>query len=214
MFFIYLKGFEVLTFMIYSNQQLYQILKKGDQSSFKIVYDHFYSRLYYFVLEYVSNSDIAENVVQDTFLTLWEKYKQLTEDTNLNAYLYTVAKNNSLKFLRDQKYSQKLFISNQLSSAELELNVSSLEKLDTSILVFEEIETIINQTLESLPEQCRIVFEFSRFEQKKNREIAELLGISTKTVEGHITKALKAFKSSLKEYLPLVVFFMHPFLGR
>ncbi len=200
--------------MIYSNQQLFSFLKKGDQASFKIVYDHFYSRLYYFVLEYVPNSDGAENIVQDTFLTLWEKYKQLREDTNLNAYLYTVAKNNSLKYLRDQKYSQKLFTSNQLSSVELELNVGSLEKLDTSTLVFEEIETIIKLTLDSLPEQCRIVFEQSRFEQKKNKEIAELLGISTKTVEGHITKALKIFRTSLKEYLPLVAFIFSLYYNR
>ncbi len=197
--------------MIYNNQQLFKYLKKGDEESFKKVYDHFYSRLLYFVLEYVPNPDIAENIIQDTFLILWEKKTNLKPDTNLNAYLYTVAKNNSLKYLRDQKYSHKLFVSNQLSLSEQELNLSALEKMDTSTLVFEEIETIIKKTLETLPEQCRIVFEYSRFEEKKNKEIAEILNISTKTVEGHMTKALKVFRTSLKDYLPIATFLINSF---
>jgi RNA polymerase sigma-70 factor (ECF subfamily) len=69
-----------------------------------------------------------------------------------------------------------------------------------------EIEQIIENTLMQLLPQCRAVFRLSRFEEKKNKEIAEELGISLKGVEGHISKALKLFRASLKDYLPIMAF--------
>ncbi|MGQ8338817.1 RNA polymerase sigma-70 factor [Sunxiuqinia sp. A32] len=191
-----------------NNFELLQLLKNGDEASFKVVYNHFYSRLFYFVSEYIPNRDIAENVLQDTFLTLWEKKQRLSPDTNLNAYLYTVAKNNSLKKLRDAKYRNAIFQSGELTEYELELNTGALGKLETSDLIFSEIEEIIQNTLQNLPPQCKQVFELSRLQHKKNTEIADELGISVKTVEGHITKAIKVFKIALKEYLPLITFFI------
>lgn len=194
--------------MIRNNSQLLELLQHGDEASFKIVYNHFYSRLFFFVSEYIPNKDIAENILQDTFLSLWEKKLKLVKDTNLNAYLYTIAKNNCLKRLRDAKYKNAIFQSGQLSEYEIELNTGALGKLDTSELIFSEIEQIIQTTMESLSPQCRQVFELSRFQHKKISEIAEKLGITTKTVEGHITKAIKVFKISLKDYLPLISFFI------
>ncbi len=186
-----------------------ELLEDGDEASFKVVYNHFYSRLFYFVSEYIPNKDLVENILQDTFLTLWEKKSNLRAGTNLNAYLYTVAKNNSLKKLRDQRYRQALFQSPQLSEFELELQAGALDKLDTSEILFSEIEQIIQETLGTLPPQCKLVFELSRFQHRKNHEIAEELNISPKTVEGHMTKAIKAFKVSLKDYLPLISFLIH-----
>lgn len=192
--------------MTINNQALLSLLKKGNEASFKVVYDHFYARLYFFVSEYIPNRDLAENILQDTFLTLWEKKDQLIADTNLNAYLYTVAKNFSLKKLRNDRYKQNIIQTSALSPTELELQSEALRKLDTSELIFEEMEAIISQTLSSLSPQCRLVFEMSRFQDLKNGEIAEKLNISPKTVEGHMTKALKTFKTSLKDYLPLLSF--------
>jgi RNA polymerase sigma-70 factor (ECF subfamily) len=186
------------------SKELIRTFFNGDEASFKIIFRFYYPRLFHFVHEYIPPDDLAENIVQDTFLTLWNNRALLLPDTNLNAWLYTVARNNCLKKLRDEKFSKKLIFSGCLNEAELELNLDALSQLDTSGLTFSEIERIIQATLESLPPQCRVIFEKSRFENKKNREIAEELDISIKAVEAQMTKALKLFKESLKDYLPLV----------
>ncbi len=181
-------------------------IKQGDEIAFKVVYNQFYSRLYYFIYEFIPLNDIVENIVQDTFITLWNKRLELRDDTNLGAYLFTVAKNNSLYKLRDQRYRQKLFSSEVIGEMELNLNLDVLNKIDSSSFALEEIEKIIEETLEKLPPQCRKVFMLSRFKELKNREIAEELNISVKVVEKHITRALKSFKVALKDYLPLAAY--------
>ncbi|MGD9930809.1 MAG: RNA polymerase sigma-70 factor [Mangrovibacterium sp.] len=194
--------------MTKNDKHLFHLLLTGDETSFKVVYQHFYPRLYYFVLEYLPHHEVAEDVVHDTFLTLWQKRSDLQADSNLNAYLYTLAKNNSLKKLRNEHYRQRLLQSPSLHPLELELNAGALMRLETTEGDFSEIEQLVQATLEQLPPQCRQVFELSRFAHKKNREIADELGLSVKTVEGHITKAIKLFKINLKDYLPLLGFLL------
>ena len=192
--------------MTESEKYLFRKLKTGDEAAFKVIYNTYVPRLYYFIFEYVPFADIAENIIQDTLMTLWDKKTELTDDTNLGAYLFTVAKNNCLYKLRDQRYKQKLFESSDIDGSELKANLDALSSLDTSSFAFTEIEQIIEETLNQLPPQCRNVFNMSRFDDKKNREIAEELGISVKAVEGHITKALKLFRITLKDYLPIMAF--------
>ena len=196
--------------MVQNNKQLLELLMNGDEASFKVVYNHFYPKLFYFVHEYIPSKDLVEDVVQETFLILWKKRLLLNPDTNLNAWLYTVAKNNSLKKIRDEKYRKAVFREGRWTDFELELNVGALSKLDTSDLSFSEINRIIQTTLDRFPPQCRMVFELSRFDHKRNKEISDELGISLKTVEGHITKAIKIFRVALKDYLPLIAFLFVP----
>ena len=186
-----------------NEQQLFERLRNSDEAAFRVIYNNYSSKLYYFVLEFIPLKDAAENIVQDIFVTLWNRRKELKDNTNLASYLFTGAKNNALYRLRDEKYGQKLF-SNAMDVSELNLNADALITVDTSAFAFQEIEQIIQETLSSLPPQCRKAFELSRFREMKNREIAEELNISIKTVEGHITKGIKTFKIALKDYLPLV----------
>ena len=188
-----------------NEQQLLDRLRHGDEAAFKVLFNDFYSKLYYFVFEFIPFKDIVENIVQDTLVTLWNKRNQLKDDSNITSYLFTVAKNNALKKLREKKYNQKLF-SNAIDVGELDLNVETLSTVDTSVCAFKDIEQIIQETLASLPPQCRKAFELSRFQEMKNREIAEELNISIKTVEKHISKGIKTFKVALKDYLPLVAY--------
>jgi len=185
---------------------LFKKIKKGDEAAFKVIYNRYVPRLYYFVYEYVPYNDIVENIIQDTLMALWAKKSTLADNTNLGAYLFTVAKNNCLYKLRDQRYKRRLFESNEVDEPELKANLDALGTLDTSLITFTEIEQIIENTLMQLPPQCKVVFIYSRLEEKKNKEIAETLGISVKAVEGHISKALKFFRTSLKDYLPIMAF--------
>ena len=193
-----------------NDNYLFDKLRNGDEAAFKVIYNKYVPRLYYFIHEYIAQVDIVENIVQNTLLTLWDKKATLALDTNLSAYLYTVAKNNCLNVLRDLRYTNKIFDSHDMGALELKANSDALASLDTSSLTFQEIEKIINSTLEQLPPQCRQVFLFSRFEDKKYKEIASELNISVKAVEGHISKSLKLFRSNLKDYLPLVAFLFIP----
>jgi RNA polymerase sigma-70 factor (ECF subfamily) len=188
-----------------NEQQLFERLRNSDEAAFRVIYKNYSSKLYYFVLEFIPLKDAAENIVQDTFVTLWNRRKDLKDDTNLASYLFTGAKNNALYRLRGKKYRQKLF-SDAMDISELNLNTDALTTVDTSAFAFQEIEQIISETLSTLSPQCRKVFELSRFQEMKNREIAEELNISVRTVEGHISKGIKIFKIALKDYLPLVAY--------
>jgi RNA polymerase sigma-70 factor (ECF subfamily) len=183
--------------MFENDLDLLKKLQNDDEIAFKVIFNRYYSRLYYFILEFISFDDIAENIVQDTFFTLWNKRHELKDDSNLGAYLFTVARNNCLYNLREQRYKQKLFATNLLN-------------LNYSAYTFDEIDHIIKRTLDELPPQCKKVFVLSRFEERKNKEIAEELNISVKVVEKHISKGLKKFKVSLKDYLPFVAYLFIP----
>ena len=196
--------------MLVNDLELLRKLKMDDEVAFKVIFNKYYPRLYYFIFEFVRLKDLAENIVQDTFFTLWNKRHELTDNTNFGAYLFTVAKSNCLYRLRDQKYRKQLFIEDSADSAELETNLNVLSSIDSSTYTFDEIERIIQETLDELPPQCKRVFILSRFEEKKNREIAEELDISVKVVEKHISKGLKVFKTALKDYLPLVSYLFIP----
>jgi RNA polymerase sigma-70 factor (ECF subfamily) len=180
-------------------------LRDGDNNAYKQIYNTLYPRLFYFVREYIADEETARNILQDTFLSLWEKRTILFEDFNLNAWLYTVTKNKALKHLRHQEYVNQFSSEKKLAFNENMLNAFALERLNTSVIAFHEIEHVIEKTLNNLPPQYREVFIMSRFDSFKNREIADKLTISEKTVEAHITKTLKLLRIALKDYLPFVI---------
>jgi RNA polymerase sigma-70 factor (ECF subfamily) len=179
-------------------------LKNGDISSFEIIYKSHYHRIFHFALQYLHDKETCSNIIQDVFASLWDKREKLDDDTNLNAWLFTVTKNKCLKHIRDLKTDKK-HLGNFMEQRMI-LNFDALNSLDTSPMAFDEIETIIRKTLESLSPQCRRAFEMSRFEDKKYSEIAGEMQIAQKTVETHISNALKVFRVALKDYLPLMIF--------
>ena len=100
--------------MTENEKYLLERIKENDQQAFKAIHAKYFSRLYYFILEFIPLNDIAENIVQDTFFTLWNKRNELKDNTSLGAYLFTVAKNNCLSQLRYQRFRQKKNSSNSL----------------------------------------------------------------------------------------------------
>lgn len=168
------------------------------QKSFSDIYSIYYVRMLRFSQTYVIAEEDAENIVQDTFLYLWE---------HLDAFLFTLIKNRCLNFLKHQSYIQAKTCSLKADEElEYQLNLYALEQFDEAVSSIPEVENLLSQTMQKLPERCREIFLLSRIEGLKYKEIAERLNISVNTVENQISIALRKLRSELKDYLPLLVF--------
>lgn len=176
--------------------------------SFSEIYKQYYKRSFLFVKSYVRDDMAAEDIVSDTIINLWQTIKKEQVEFPV-ALLVTMLKNNSLNYLKHQDVKQSALdsISSKMIR-DLSYRIATLEACDPQEMFSTEIAEIIEKTLVSLPEQTRRVFEMSRYENKPVKEIAEELNISPKAVEYHITKSLKALRVALKEYLPLLYFFL------
>ncbi len=188
------------------SKEVIKLLNRKQDMAYDVIFSLFFPPLVSFANQYVSFQD-SKNAVQDAFLSLWENSPEFGNEFQLKSYLYTAVKNNCLNILRREKLKKNF--EETLGLKEInKLNTASLDHLDTSIMAFQEIETIISKTLSELPPRCKEIFILSRYEGKKNSEIADSLDISVKSVEAQITKALKIFKVVLKDYLPVVSYFL------
>jgi len=165
------------------------------EDGFKQIFETWYPRLLRFAKEYVG--DEAEDILQNVFLKLWEKRTLLSADTNLNAYLLTMVKNRCMDFLNHQKVVERYASHQKTIQQETSFNYYAISKFDPEQMDIEALERLAEKAIAELPEQCRKVFELSRYEGLKYREIAERLGISVKTVETHISNALKILRKKL-----------------
>ncbi len=174
-------------------------INEGDQEAFKILFELYYAKLLYIASNYISSREDAEEIVQDVFLKIWKNRKSIT--TNLNGYIFKVTRNACLDHLRSKKH--KLSISNNILQLEALLNHNALADQMTSTIIEKELEARIQISIASLPEKCKRVFIKSRIEGLKNKEISEELNISIKTVENHMSKALKHMRLHLREFLSI-----------
>jgi RNA polymerase sigma-70 factor, ECF subfamily len=142
---------------------------------------------------------------QSAFITVWEKRKSLDIQTSLKSYLYRMVRNACLNVIKHEKIKQ------QHVAHELAVTEATYESVSQKVYAT-ELELKIGEAMKVLPEQCRLVFQLSRFEELKYQEIADQLQISVKTVENHMGKALKIMREQLKEYLPLFLIFMKDFI--
>jgi len=177
-------------------------LSNDDKNSFKAIFNEYYQPLCHLSEHYLEDKDEAKEVVQDAFLKLWEIRHDLNPDSNLRNFLFTLVKNNCLNILKRRQILLKHH--EKIRWIEMHYQYESLSRLDDDYLEFNELKDKIDLAIRNLPDHCRIVFEMSRFEDLKNREIAEKLGVTQKTVEAHLTKAIKILRLELKDYLPII----------
>ncbi|MCE5347381.1 MAG: RNA polymerase sigma-70 factor [Bacteroidales bacterium] len=183
-----------------SNEELFilQRMIEGDENAFKYFFDTYYEDLCNFVNSYLRDEALSEDVVQDIFIYLWEKRDSLPENCSIKSYLYTASKNKSLNHLRDTKNKNRI-----IDELLIRTQTNSEENADLSI-EFEELMKVIYQAVEGLPAQCKTIFRLSREKGLTNKEIADELGISIKTVENQMTIAIKKLKDFLQPYHDLI----------
>lgn len=176
---------------------------------FENFYITWYSRVKYFARDYVLSEEEAENIAQDVFLEFYQKRDSLDFHINIIAYLFTSVKNKCIDYLRRKLLEQEAAAKMQEEfDLSFRMKFDSLEAFNLEGLSEDNIKNIIEKALESLPERCREIFVMSKIEGKKQKEIAEDLGVSVKTIECQMTIAYKKLREELKNYLPLLLFLL------
>ena len=173
-----------------SPEDLQTRLNNGDKKAFDVIFELFWKRLYTYAYRIYPKEEICEDAVQEIFISLWERRKP-AEIENLEAYLFRAVKYKMVSHLRNLKFT------NVYDDAIKEIAVDpKIEKK----LEFQELEHVVQGEIKKLAPRCRKVFILSRFEDFTNSEIANTLNISIRTVEKHISDALKHLRSSVEPY--------------
>lgn len=181
-------------------------LSEGDITVFEMIFRNYYQPLCNYAYTFLQDKEDAEEIVQSTFLLVWEKRDALAIRTSVKPYLYAMVRNACLNVLKHEKVKQR-FAGEEIAMADRSHDDVSQH------VASNELELRIKVAMNELPEQCRMVFKLSRFEELKYAEIAEQLNISVKTVENHMGKALKIMREQLKDYLPLILVLLNGFLN-
>lgn len=177
-------------------------IKKGDENAFKAVFDLYYAQLVVFARKVVIDDDLARDLVQDVIVGFYEKRENLNIHTSLKAHLYQSVRNRCLNQLKHsqirREHHANIFVDKKNEESYVE------DKLQET-----ELEHKIYQVVKALPDQCRKIFEMSRFDGTPNQQIADELSLSKRTVETQISKALKVLRKQLANYYDVIVWFMY-----
>ena len=173
-------------------------LRKGDKKAYEEIYREFYGMIFHLCLQYLNDERISEEIVQDTFMKLWEVRGSLGDQDNIRNFLYTITKNNCLNYLRNQKVVLKH--KDYVRYLETKFNYESLNKLG-NFVEYDELKNKIDEIIQKLPDEVRETFTLSRYKDLKYKEIAIEQKISVKTVEARISKTLRILREELKDYL-------------
>jgi RNA polymerase sigma-70 factor (ECF subfamily) len=182
------------------NETITALLAKRDESTFEQVFKTHFKSLHAYAFTILKDPDEAEEVVQQVFFRLWERSENLSIEGPVAAYLYRAVHNESLNLLKHEKVK---------STHRLHVAYSMKNETDQASkkVTSGELEKKLHAALNELPEQCRTIFQLSRFNELKYREIADRLGISIKTVENQMGKALKLLRVKLVDFLPFILLF-------
>lgn len=162
-----------------------RIARFNDQQAYRELYMAFFPPLFQFASSFMKSRQLAEEVVSDVFITIWEKRNRLEHISNLKLYLYTATRNTAINYItRHNKV-----MTTELS--ELPVELQSLQYDPEHMLITSEMNRLITEAVNNLPARCKLIFKLVKEDELKYREVAELLKVSIKTVETQMSIALK-----------------------
>lgn len=184
-----------------TDSQLLELIRKDDRVAFTELYNRYWDKLFTVAMHRLNDEHEAEEVVQEVFLSLWQRRLTIELTHSLNTYLSVAVKYRIINHL-DKQFRKKQHIEHLAIHAPREQDSTSQWLLE------KELRTQLEQSISRLPEKCRIVFLLSREQNKTNAEIAAELNIAEKTVEAHMTKALSTLRQTLNITIPLLLYLL------
>jgi RNA polymerase sigma-70 factor (family 1) len=173
-------------------------LKEGNERAYKIVFEEYYPILTAFAYKYLHDLDTSKEITQNAFVKFYERRSSIEITKNLRSYLFQIVYHDCISYLRSKAH---IDLHNSQFAILQENNAECLSYIEQT-----EEEYKLHKLIEQLPEQCKKIFLLSWFENKKNREIAQNLNLSVRTVEAQLYKALKFLK---KNYKLVLLPFLH-----
>lgn len=161
------------------------------------MFKSYYKMLCSYANQIVADSENSEEIVQEMFFRLWQKKESLFIETSLKSYLFRAVHNSCLNFIKHNKI-KKAYASNYLQQSETSDSQYNPDDSD-------ELKDLIGKAVEKLPPERKKVFMMIRYEDRKYQEVADLLGISVKTVENQMGKAMQFLREALRGYLPVFI---------
>ena len=179
-------------------------LKEGNEHAYRYVFDAHYDVLCVIASRYLHDDFLAESVVGDVIFHLWETRENIDIQTSLRQYLVRSVRNRCLDYLKSRQFRHEQTLSTLPDDSRL-LERSASHDHPLGYLLEKELEQTINDVIEGLPADCRRIFKMSRFDGKKNTEIAQELGISVNTVKYHMKQALRLLQQQLGKYFAFLL---------
>ena len=174
---------------------LENICLRNDQKSFEELFKLFYERLLNFCIHYIKDREVAEEIVSNVFLKIWVKRNELTHVQNMETYLFVAVKNHSINYTK-QFSNYKVVYLEETGDHQLLNTHDPGKELEKRELIFK-----MNQAIETLPQQCKIVFSLVKEEGLKYKEVAQILDISPRTVETQLVRAMQKLDKILSPYI-------------
>lgn len=189
-----------------NEKHLLKEIKNGNDQAFEFLFQSYYPRLRGYASRFVDDEEAVRDIIQESFLKFWEK-RQLIEAISVSSLLFSMVRNACLNYLKHLQIVEQHAMEHLAAlDGKEELYYLDFNLSPEYSLLYKELQEQVDIVINSLPPRCREVFMMSRFDKKKNREIAEALHISTTAVEKHIAKALIAFSNHFKNKYPLDIY--------
>ncbi len=172
---------------LYNENELLSLLKKGDQEAFAQLYHLYSERLFLNLLKLVKSEQVAEELLQDIFILIWEKRQIIEIQQSFRSYIFRIGENKVSDFFRKAKRDKNLYAQIKAGTSEQYTHIEEA-------LLSRENSELLRKAIEILPPQRKQIFELCKLQGRSYNEVSQQLGISTSTINDHIVKATKAIR--------------------
>jgi RNA polymerase sigma-70 factor (ECF subfamily) len=195
--------------MNHEDESMYKAIRKGDIKAFERFYKMYQPRLFGYGMGILHDEEATKDLVQEAFIAFWENREHILTDYSVTAYLFKIFHGKCTKYLRMKAIVTNFSHLSELKMQEIEISYYNPDDNMFGSIFMHDVEALYEKAIEKLPEQCREIFVLSKQTEMKNADIAIKLGLSVRTVENQIYKAMRIMREEMKDYaLPVALLLM------